>query len=144
MFFLILLAVGIPLAIKGYNAQLWQETIQPGTRLISLTGHIDKGWVVGDIKAYEVASLSKEDFNLGHPVIHVKKGENVVIKLASSDVIHGFSLKDLGVFVEEGIIPGKVTLVSFVADKEGTFTFTCNAICGKNHEKMQGTLIVTA
>jgi len=141
--FLIGLVIGIPLLIKGYDRYVWQEKIQPETKVFALTGHIDKGWVAGDVKAFQVASLQPEDFKLEHPVIRVHKGDKVVLKLTSSDVIHGFSLKDFGVYVEEGIVPGKVTLVSFVADREGTFTFTCNAICGKNHDKMQGTLIVT-
>jgi heme/copper-type cytochrome/quinol oxidase subunit 2 len=68
----------------------------------------------------------------------------VVLRLKSSDVIHGFSLKDFGVFITDGIHPGKVTLVSFRADKVGRFTFSCNAICGTNHENMQGTLVVKA
>jgi heme/copper-type cytochrome/quinol oxidase subunit 2 len=59
-------------------------------------------------------------------------------------VVHGFSLKDFGVFVETGIKPGKVTVVSFKADKAGVFTFSCNAICGDNHQNMQGTLVVRA
>ena len=77
-------------------------------------------------------------------MIEVSKGDLVVLKLKSSDVVHGFSLKDFGVFVTDGIQPGKVTLVSFTADKVGTFTFSCNAICGDNHENMQGTLVVKA
>ena len=81
---------------------------------------------------------------LKKPVIEVHKGDRVVLKLKSSDVIHGFSLKDAGIIITDGIHPGKVVLVSFIADKVGTFTFSCNAICGKNHENMQGTLIVRA
>ncbi len=78
------------------------------------------------------------------PVIEVSKGDLVVFKLKSSDVVHGFSLKDFGVFLKEGIQPGKVTQVSFKADKVGTFTFSCNAICGENHQNMKGTLVVKA
>jgi cytochrome c oxidase subunit 2 len=78
------------------------------------------------------------------PVIEVSKGDLVVFKLKSSDVVHGFSLKDFGVFLKEGIQPGKVTQVSFKADKIGIFTFSCNAICGENHQNMKGTLVVKA
>jgi cytochrome c oxidase subunit 2 len=68
----------------------------------------------------------------------------VVFKLASSDVVHGFSLKDFGVYLKDGIQPGKVIQVSFTADQVGTFTFSCNAICGDMHQNMQGTLVVRA
>jgi len=68
----------------------------------------------------------------------------VVFKLTSSDVVHGFSLKDFGVYLKDGIQPGRVTYVTFKADKAGTYTFSCNAICGEIHQNMQGTLIVKA
>jgi heme/copper-type cytochrome/quinol oxidase subunit 2 len=74
----------------------------------------------------------------------VAKGDVVVFKLTSSDVVHGFSLKDFEVYLTEGIEAGKATYVSFTADKVGTFTFSCNAICGDMHQNMQGTLIVKA
>ena len=140
--FLVALAIGIPVFISAYESRVWDRKIESDAKVFMLTGHIDRGWVDGEVRAFEVASRFGDDKVVEHPVIKVKKGDKVVIKLTSSDVIHGFSLKDFGVYVEEGIVPGKVTLVTFVADKEGKFQFTCNAICGTNHEKMIGTLIV--
>jgi cytochrome c oxidase subunit 2 len=64
------------------------------------------------------------------------------LKLRSSDVTHGFSLKAFGVYIAEGIKPGKTVYVSFNADKVGTFLFTCNVFCGDIHQHMQGTLLV--
>ena len=52
------------------------------------------------------------------------------------------SVKDFGVYLTDGIQPGKATYVSFIADKVGTFTFSCNAICGDMHQNMQGTVVV--
>ena len=78
------------------------------------------------------------------PVIEVKKGDLVVFKLKSMDVVHGFSFAEAGIVVTGGIEPGKVTTVSFVAENVGSFTFSCNAICGDYHQSMQGTLIVHA
>lgn len=142
--FLILIALGIPFLISAYDQRVWQEKTPDVTKVFTLTGHIDRGWVAGEIRAFEAATSLGKEPPVEHPVITVSKGNKVVIKLTSSDVIHGFSLKDFGVYVEDGIIPGKVSLVSFVADKEGRFQFTCNAICGRNHEKMIGTLVVEA
>ena len=100
--------------------------------------------MLGDVHAYEVAASGQSHQAFEKPVITVHKGDRVVLKLKSSDVVHGFSLKDEGIIVTDGIQPGKVVLVSFTAGKVGTFTFSCNAICGNNHENMQGTLIVRA
>jgi heme/copper-type cytochrome/quinol oxidase subunit 2 len=97
------------------------------------------------VPAFDAITLwQKKGQPIERPVIEVKKGDIVVLKLASSDVVHGFSLKDFGVYLKDGIQPGKVIHVSFKADQAGTFTFSCNAICGDMHQNMQGTLVVSA
>jgi len=141
---LITIIVGLPYAIRTYDRQVWQDKIPPGAKEFTLTGHTQRGWLLGDVKAFEVVTLGHPNGPVEKPVIEVRKGDHVVLKLKSSDVVHGFSLKDAGIFITDGIQPGKVTLVSFTADKVGTFTFSCNAICGDNHENMQGTLVVRA
>ncbi len=72
--------------------------------------------------------------------ITVKKGDTVVLKLTSADVAHGLSLPEFG--VDAKVNPGETKTVEFVADKAGTFTFTCNVPCGAGHKAMTGTLIV--
>ena len=100
--------------------------------------------LVGDVHAAEVVALEKKRPEIQKPVIEVKRGDVVVFKLKSMDVVHGFSFAEAGIVVSGGIEPGKVKTVSFVAETAGTFTFSCNAICGDNHQSMQGTLIVRA
>jgi len=137
--------VGLPLVIVHYDRHVSARNIPPGARVFSLTGHAQRGWLMGQVPAYESVSLwQKQGQPIQRPVIRVKKGDVVVLKLASSDVLHGFSLKDFGIYLTDGIQPGKVVFVSFKAERVGTFTFSCNAICGDNHENMQGTLIVSA
>jgi heme/copper-type cytochrome/quinol oxidase subunit 2 len=144
LFLLILSIIGLPIAIRSYNKQVWKGKIPPNAKVFTLTGNAQSGWILGDVRAEDIISLWHKKPVLNKPVITVKKGDVVVLKLKSSDVIHGFSLKDEGIFVTDGIHPGKTILVTFKADKAGTFTFSCNAICGKYHENMQGTLIVKA
>jgi len=141
---LILFIVGLPIAIRTYNHQVWKEKIPPGAKEFTLTGNSQRGWVLGDIHAQDIIFFRHQDKTFEMPVIEVSKGDFVVLKLRSSDVVHGFSLKDEGIFITDGIQPGKTVLVSFTADKVGTFTFSCNAICGDNHQNMQGRLIVRA
>jgi len=141
---LISLVIGLPIGIRAYDQYLWNEKIPAGARKFTLTGHTQKGWILGEVKAYNIIALGLTKPSVEKPVIEVSKGDRVVLKLKSSDVVHGFSLKDFGVFATGGIQPGKTVLVSFIADKAGSFTFSCNAICGENHENMQGTLIVKA
>ncbi|MHC4106182.1 MAG: cupredoxin domain-containing protein [Planctomycetota bacterium] len=148
LFFLVLIViilVGLPFGIAYYDRQVSSQKIPPHARVFTLTGHSERGWLMGEVPAYDAISFwQKQGQPLERPIIEVKKGENVVIKLTSSDVVHGFSLKDFGVYLKDGIQPGKVIYVSFKADQVGTFTFSCNAICGDMHQNMQGTLVVSA
>ena len=141
---LIFIMLGLPFGLRAYDRRIWRENAPLGTKEFTLTGHTQRGWILGKVHAYDAISFWKKSGPMKKPLIKVSKGDLVVLKLTSSDVVHGFSLKEFGVFITEGIQPGKVTYVSFKADKVGTFTFSCNAICGDNHKNMQGTLVVTA
>ena len=144
LFLLITIIVGLPYGLWTYDRQVWQNKIEPGAKEFTLTGHTQMGWLLGEVQAFEVVSMGLSHGPVAKPVIKVRQGDRVVLKLKSSDVVHGFSLKDAGIIITDGIQPGKVVLVSFIADKVGTFTFACNAICGDNHQNMQGTVVVTA
>jgi heme/copper-type cytochrome/quinol oxidase subunit 2 len=141
---LLTIVVGLPIGIQAYENAFWRQHIPSDATVFTLTGHTDRGWILGDVSALDILGFGDRSQPPNKPTLRVHKGDRVVLKLKSSDVVHGFSLKDLGIFIDDGIPPGKVRLISFVADRTGTFTFSCNAICGANHEKMQGTLIVTA
>jgi heme/copper-type cytochrome/quinol oxidase subunit 2 len=144
-FVLVIFIVGaLPFGISTYDKYVWNQKIPQDAKVFSLTGHTQKGWVSGSIDAVEVLTDNLIPKKSTPPVIKVNKGDLVVLKLTSSDVVHGFSLKDFGVFINDGIHPGKPQTVSFIADKEGIFTFACNAICGSHHENMSGTIIVNA
>jgi cytochrome c oxidase subunit 2 len=144
LFLLLAVIACLPFGISIYDRQVWEEKIPAEAKNFTLTGHTDIGWVLGEVRAHNVLSFGQSRTTGEKPVIEVKKGQKVVLKLKSSDVVHGFSLKEFGIFINDGIQPGKVVLVSFSADKAGVFTFACNAICGDNHQNMQGTLVVRA
>ena len=148
LFFLVVIVLvlaGLPFGISFYDRYAASKNIPPDAKQFTLTGHAERGWLIGEVPAYEVVSLWKQKGEpIEKPVIEVSKGDVVVFKLTSSDVVHGFSLKDFGVYLTDGIQPGKVTYVTFKADMVGTFTFSCNAICGDMHQNMQGTVVVKA
>ena len=75
--------------------------------------------------------------------ITAKKGELVRLKISvpAGDKKHGIGLPDFGVSQE--IEPGQEVTVEFVADKAGSFAFSCNVLCGTGHGGMLGTLTVT-
>ena len=142
LFFLILIIVGLPFGIRAYDRLQEPSDIIKGAREFTLTGHAQKGWVLGEVKANDIISLWQEKGAAEKPLIEVFKGDQVMLKLRSADVTHGFSLKAFGIYVAKGIQPGKTVYVSFKADKVGTYIFMCTVFCGDIHQHMRGALIV--
>ncbi len=139
---IVLLFVLIPLGIRAYDHSLKPQSPQSGTKEFILTGHSQKGWLLGEVNAYDMLSFFKQNKELKKPVIRVSLNDQVVLKLRSADVTHGFSLKSYGIYISGGIDPGRTLYAKFKADKEGSFLFTCTVFCGDVHHSMQGTLVV--
>lgn len=96
-----------------------EPEVKPVTRTVNMTA---KQWV------FEPARVI------------VNQGDTVVLNITSVDVDHGFSLSAFGVNVK--LAPNTTETVTFVADKKGSFTFSCNVFCGSGHGSMKGTLVV--
>lgn len=73
-------------------------------------------------------------------VIRVKKGQNVTLEISTSDVQHGFSVKELG--IDESIQKGRPAMVNFRPSQAGEYKVECSIICGPRHEQMQGKIVV--
>jgi cytochrome c oxidase subunit 2 len=84
--------------------------------------------------------MSAKQWEFIPDTITVNKGDTVILHITSIDVKHGIALNQFG--VSENLEPGKTVDVTFVADKEGSYTFFCNVFCGSGHSGMRGTLIV--
>jgi len=111
-------------------------------RIITLTGTVEHGWVLGRLAGYNYWNGRFRSLKqLGK--IYIKKGEKVVLRLESADVVHGFSLKGLGILDVGEIKPGRPKVVEFMADKPGLYEFNCNRTCGPKHEEMTGLFVVT-
>jgi heme/copper-type cytochrome/quinol oxidase subunit 2 len=143
LFLLVLIIVGLPFGIRAYDRHLKPKDVLQGAREFTLTGHAQRGWVLGEVRANDIFSLWQKEGPLEKPSIEVSKGDQVILKLRSADVTHGFSLKAFGIYVAQGIQPGRTVYVSFKADKIGRFIFRCTVFCGDIHQHMQGTLIVS-
>ncbi|WP_224240628.1 cytochrome c oxidase subunit II [Hyalangium gracile] len=72
--------------------------------------------------------------------LRVPVGVPVWVQLASTDVVHGFSLPNFRVKLDA--IPGRVNQTWFQAAKLGTWEVACYQHCGTSHYKMRGTLTV--
>lgn len=67
-------------------------------------------------------------------------GEKVRLVMHNGDVLHSISIPELGVRKD---IPEDGAVIEFMANKRGTFTFSCVTPCGKDHAKMVGKLIIS-
>ncbi len=85
-------------------------------------------------------NMTAKDWAFDPGTITVHKGDTVKLHITSLDVTHGFALPDYG--INEQIVPGQTTDITFVADKSGTFGFRCSVMCGEGHRQMTGTLVV--
>jgi len=72
--------------------------------------------------------------------IEVPKGAEIVFKLTSADVIHGFYVKGTNINVE--VLPGEVTTVRYTFKKPGEYRIICNQYCGLGHQNMFGKIVV--
>lgn len=101
------------------------------------------GAVLADLPAAEteqVIKVNAHKFEFAPNNITLKRGVPVILEFTSSDVIMGFNAPDLK--SRTVIVPGGVTRVRIVPDKEGVFVFFCDIFCGDGHENMTGTITV--
>ena len=85
-------------------------------------------------------TITAKKYSFSPSTLTVNKGETVRISITSTDVAHGFAIKEFK--INEKLAKGKETIIEFVADKAGTFRFYCSAYCGSGHGGMAGQLIV--
>jgi cytochrome c oxidase subunit 2 len=96
----------------------------------------------GDVKV-RIVDVTASRFEFEPATISVVQGDTVRLRLHSADRSHAIAIKAFGV---KALIPsgGETVTVEFVADRAGTFPFTCSEYCGTGHSRMKGTLVVLA
>jgi cytochrome c oxidase subunit 2 len=72
--------------------------------------------------------------------LHIPVDTPVLLELTSKDVIHSFWIPVLR--VKQDVIPGMSFQMWFTAKKTGKYQMACAQLCGNNHYKMFGDVIV--
>lgn len=72
--------------------------------------------------------------------IRIPERTPVIVQLASTDVIHSFSLPNFR--VKQDAVPGSIFKLWFEAKETGVFDIACAQHCGVHHYKMRGQLTV--
>ena len=83
----------------------------------------------------KVVEISAKKFEFSPAQITLKKGEPVILRLSSSDRVHGFMSKPLK--IDTDIPAGASTDVNVTPDTAGDFTIICDHYCGTGHGNMK-------
>ena len=95
----------------------------------------------GDVERESVdITMYTELFAFSPSRIAVKKGQRVNLRIISKDVTHGIYIDGYG--IKKEVVPGRPTVVSFVADRPGKIQIRCAVICGPLHPFMLGEIVV--
>jgi cytochrome c oxidase subunit II len=80
-------------------------------------------------------------FEFDPRIIEVYYGEHIELLMSSIDVVHGFELREFGIYNHQ-IPVGQNTSVKFTANQLGVFYFYCTVFCGTGHSDHYGELHV--
>ncbi|HEX5108641.1 MAG TPA: cupredoxin domain-containing protein [Vicinamibacterales bacterium] len=107
--------------------------------LVASTAPIPKAQTAGP----RVIDVVARRFAFEPAEISVGVGEPVVLMVRSADGVHGLEIKRFKVKKE---VPrgGEPVSIAFTASEAGSFPILCSEYCGQDHDKMKGTLVVTA
>ncbi|MGI8908388.1 MAG: cytochrome c oxidase subunit II [Candidatus Sumerlaeaceae bacterium] len=72
-------------------------------------------------------------------VLHVPIGQNVLLRMASEDVLHDVFIPAFR--VKQDVLPGRYTTQWFNATKTGIYHLFCNQYCGAQHSNMIGSVV---
>jgi cytochrome c oxidase subunit 2 len=107
-----------------------------------------------EVQAIEITAKKYEYSN---SPVHVKIGTKVQLKITAIDHDHGFKIGSVPdgassgekaglVFTSEQecwmLKKGETTLIEFVAQTRGTYSFKCCHTCGLGHRGMKGQIVV--
>jgi heme/copper-type cytochrome/quinol oxidase subunit 2 len=114
--------------------------------LLTLCAAATEAWVRqvkggGEVAEVKTIDVIASRFQFEPATISVAQGDSVRLRLHSADRTHAFAIK---AFRVKALIPkvGEAVIVEFVADRAGTFDFTCAEYCGTGHAGMKGRLVV--
>jgi cytochrome c oxidase subunit 2 len=104
-----------------------------------------------------MVQMTAKNFDFDPPVIHVKVGEKIQLKITSIDRTHGIRINPFPEGGQPNTPPGlsftygddclklkkDVTeTLEFTAQAPGTYMFSCCKKCGTGHGRMKGRIIV--
>ena len=124
---------------------------------ISLLGFALSFFVPSSVRAQtqevQVIEITAKKYEYSGSPIHVKLGSKVQLKINATDHDHGFKIDGDTSGGTHGLVftseqncwllkKGETTMIEFLAQTPGTYTFKCCHTCGLGHKGMKGEIIV--
>jgi mono/diheme cytochrome c family protein/plastocyanin len=119
---LVFILLVLPLLILGY-----QFVLRPA---------------LSPVRVVDIIAAMPEQGGFQPDSIRVQRGETVLLRFHSVDVVHGVAIgPGLGIDLD-AVDPGRVEEITLTFDEAGTFSFYCTTWCSPNHWRMRGLISV--
>jgi len=119
---LIIITIGIPLAVLGY-----QFGIRP---------HLS------DVRTIDIVAAAPENGGFQPSAFEVNAGETVHLRVTSPDVVHGIAIGPGEGWDFGFIMPGEVKDIEITFPEAGRYTLYCNVWCSPTHWRMRAAIDV--
>ncbi len=113
--------------------------------------------VLAQDQQVRVIELTAKRFEYSPSPVHVKSGTKIQLKITATDHDHGFKIASVpdgsASGTKAGLIftspqdcwelkKGQTTIVEFLAQTPGTYSFKCCHLCGLGHRGMKSQIVV--
>ncbi len=107
----------------------------PGAMVVKVTG-IQWSW------RFEYPADPETGLAVISDELHLPVGQQVLLRMTSSDVIHSFWVPEFR--VKQDLVPGRFTELTITPTQEGDYKVRCAELCGTSHYSMEKPVIVTS
>ena len=123
----------ISLATYAYSVLRSNEKTHPGAMVVNVT---ERQF------GFEFSYPQSGGKQVVSPVLYLPKGQPVVFKLRSLDVIHSFFVPEFSEKLDA--VPGITTTLRVTPTRIGTYPAECTELCGAGHSLMRATVRVVS
>jgi cytochrome c oxidase subunit 2 len=123
----------VSLATYAYSVLRSNEKTHPGAMVVNVT---ERQF------GFEFSYPQSSGKQIVSPVLYLPKGQPVVFKLRSLDVIHSFFVPEFSEKLDA--VPGITTTLRVTPTRIGTYPAECTELCGAGHSLMRATVHVVS
>ena len=123
----------VSLATYAYSVLRTNEKTHPGAMVVNVT---ERQF------GFEFSYPQSSGKQIVSPVLYLPKGQPVVFKLRSLDVIHSFFIPEFSEKLDA--VPGITTTLRVTPTRIGTYPAECTELCGAGHSLMRATVRVVS